>query len=54
MCGENGVGDKDGDTNCATTMRMVAQTEWLQRSLLVLRQGGKKGFLGSELQSLVT
>lgn len=50
----NEEGDKDGNTNCATTTRMVAQTEWLQRSLLVLRQGEKKGFLGPELQNLVT
>lgn len=48
MCVGNGEGGKDGDTNCATTVGMVAQTGWLQRSLLVLRQGQKKGFLGSE------
>lgn len=37
VCGE-WAGGQDGDTNCATTTtRMVAQTKWLQRSLLVLR-----------------
>lgn len=46
---------QDGDTNCATTTtRRVAQTKWLQRSLLVLKQGEKKAFLGPELQNLVT
>lgn len=54
VCVGNGEGDKDGGTNRATTTRMVAQSEWLQRSLLVLRQGKKKGFLGPELQNLVT
>lgn len=47
-------GNKDGDANCATTTRMVAQTEWLQRSLLVLRQEEKKGFLGPELKNSMT
>lgn len=41
MCVGNGEGGKDGDTNCASTTRMVAQTQWLQSSLL--RQEEKKG-----------
>lgn len=40
-------GGKDGEE--------VAQTEWLQSgSLLVLRWGEGKGFLGPKLQNLVT
>lgn len=48
VCGE-WAGGRDGDINCATTMRMVEQTDRLQRSLLVRRQAEKKGFLGPEL-----
>lgn len=42
-CVGNGEGDKDGGTNCATTMRMVAQTEGLQRSLPCSETRGKEG-----------
>lgn len=44
VCVGNGEGGKDGDTNCATTTRMVAQTKGLQRSLLVLRRGKRRDF----------
>lgn len=44
VCLGNGEGGKDGDTNCTTTMRTVAQTEWLQRTLPCSEARGKEEF----------